>query len=248
MKISIITASYNSAKTIEDTIKSVLSQTYRDIEYIIIDGASNDETLAVIAKYQNEYKIKLISEPDNGLYDAMNKGIDLATGDIIGILNSDDFYKNNTILSKINESFTNNNVDAVYADLEYVDEFNIKKITRTWIAGKYQEKKLNNGWIIPHPTFFVKKDIYNKYGRFNLKFKIAADYELLLRFIKLHQISLYYLPEIIVSMRTGGTSGRNLKQRQKGWLELKKAWTENNLPIPFLFILRRVLFKIRQYI
>lgn len=248
MKISIITASYNSAKTIEDTIKSVLGQTYQDIEYIVVDGTSKDGTLDIVKKYQASHEIKLLSEPDNGLYEAMNKGIALATGDVIGILNSDDFYKNNEVIQKIVTAFNESGADAVYADLEFVDEIDTKKVVRTWIAGEYQEQKLNNGWIIPHPTFFVKKDIYNKYGLFNPEFKIAADYELLLRLLKFHKIKLRYIKGIIVSMRNGGVSTRNLEQRKKGWQELKAAWTINNLPVPFLFIARRVFFKIKQYL
>lgn len=245
--ISIITVCYNSQETIAETIESVITQSYQNIEYIIIDGASTDNTLNIIKKYQETYPIKLVSEPDNGIYDAMNKGINLATGDIIGILNSDDFYKDEKVLTTIIEVFKQNDSDAVYADLEYINPINIKQITRKWIAGTYSEKKINNGWICPHPTFFVKKEIYNKHGKFNLKFKIAADYELILRFIKLYKIKIHYLPQIIVSMRNNGTSAKNFKQRLRGWQELKMAWTENKLNIPKLFILRRVLFKIKQY-
>lgn len=248
MKISIITASYNSAQTIEDTIKSVLGQTYSDIEYIIIDGASTDGTLEIIKKYQTRGKIKLVSEPDKGLYDAMNKGIALATGDVIGIINSDDFYKHSRVIEKIAAVFKNNDYDAVYADLEFIENNNPNKIVRTWIAGKYQEKKLNNGWVMPHPTLFIKKNIYNQYGYFKTNFKIAADYELMLRLLKIHKIKIAYLPEIIISMRNGGVSTRNLGQRKKGWQELKQAWTENNLPLPLLLVVRRILFKIKQYL
>lgn len=247
-KISIITVCYNSQKTIEKTIESVIYQSHQNVEYIIIDGSSKDDTLNIIKKYQKIYPIKLISEPDAGIYDAMNKGINMVTGEIIGILNSDDFYKNNKVLSVINKIFQTNNIDAVYADLEYIDPINTERVTRKWISGPYNEKKIANGWIFPHPTFFVKKETYSKYGKFNLKFKIAADYELMLRFIKLHKIKVYYLPQIIVSMRNNGTSGLNFKQRRKGWKELKLSWTENKLQVPFLFLLRRIIFKIKQYL
>ena len=249
MKISIITASFNSEKTIKDTIESILNQSYKDVEYIVIDGNSSDNTLDTINGYSDKIDIKVISEPDKGLYDAMNKGIKIATGEVIGILNSDDFYKNNTVLEKIASCFEKNpQIDACYADLEFVDSIETSKVVRVWKAGNFEEKKLNNGWIIPHPTFFVKKSIYEKYGVFNTSFKIAADYELLLRLLKLHKINLFYLPEIIISMRIGGVSGRNLKQRRKGWRELKKSWEINNLKLPKFFILRRILFKIGQYL
>jgi glycosyltransferase len=247
MKISIITPTYNSESTIRDTINSIINQNYIDLEYIIIDGVSSDKTLEIIEEYQSKIKIKLISEPDKGLYDAMNKGINLATGDIVGILNSDDFYNGSDVLTQVNQVFLDNNIDAVYADLQFVDQRNIKKVVRTWISGRYKERKIANGWIVPHPTFFVKKEIYNKHGYFNLKFRIAADYEFLLRLIKLHKIKLYYIPKIIVNMRTGGVSGCSFKQRKRGWRELKEAWTENNLKPPFLFVARRILFKIVQY-
>jgi len=248
MKISIITVCRNSEKTIEETIKSVINQTYTDIEYIIIDGKSTDQTINIIKKYQNIYSIKLISEQDKGIYDAMNKGINLTTGEVIGILNSDDFYQGNEVIAIIMQLFKDKNPDAIYADLQYIDRINNKHITRKWISGNYHEKKLNNGWIIPHPTFFVKKEIYNKYGSFNLKFKIAADYELLLRFLKIHKIKLFYLPRIIVNMNNNGVSSQNLKQRLKGWKELKLSWKENNLQLPCLFIIRRIIFKLTQYL
>jgi len=247
MKISIITPTYNSESTIRDTINSIINQNYVDLEYIIVDGASSDKTLEIIEEYQSKIKIKLVSEPDNGLYDAMNKGINLATGDIVGILNSDDFYNDSDVLTQVNQVFLGNDIDAVYADLQFVDQNNIKKVVRTWISGCCKERKIANGWIVPHPTFFVKKEIYNKHGYFNLKFRIAADYELLLRLIKLHKIKLYYIPKIIVNMRTGGISGCSFKQRKMGWRELEEAWTENNLQAPFFFIARRILFKIVQY-
>ena len=249
MKISIITPTFNSVKTISDTIESIVTQTHQDIEYIIIDGGSTDGTLAIIEDYIKKFNIQFISEPDQGLYDAMNKGIRLATGEIVGILNSDDFYKDEKVLEKVVACFNNDpKIDGCYGDLEFVDEQDKSKIVRTWRSGKYREGKLNNGWIIPHPTFFVKNEIYKKFGDFNLSFKIAADYEFLLRMLKIKRINVGYIPEILVCMRTGGKSGKNLTQRKLGWQELKRAWTVNNLKVPRLFILRRVLFKIGQYL
>ncbi len=249
MKFSIITPSYNSAQTISDTIESLIGQTHREIEYLIIDGASTDKTVALIADYQKLFPIRLISESDSGLYDAMNKGIKLATGEIIGILNSDDFYYDANVLTKINNIFeTNQDVDAVYGDLVYVDKDDISKTVRYWQSGKYQESKINNGWIMPHPTFFVRKKVYDKCGKiFDTNFSVAADYELMLRLLKVNKIKVQYLPEILVKMRTGGKSGRSLLQRLRGWQELRRAWQINSLRVPAFFVARRVISKLNQF-
>ncbi|MBK9190870.1 MAG: glycosyltransferase [Crocinitomicaceae bacterium] len=245
MKISVITVSFNSARTIRDTIESVLNQTYSDIEYIIVDGASKDDTLSIIKSYGNRIS-KLISEKDNGIYDAMNKGIKAATGDVIGILNSDDFYSHPDVIKNISQSF-NPNTDAVYADLVYVSAAEKNKIVRTWKAGKYETGSFRKGWMPPHPTFFVKRMVYENFGLFTDELKSAADYEIMLRFIHLHNINLNYLPEIIVHMRTGGASNISLKNRIKANREDKKAWKMNGLkPSPLTFI-RKPLSKLSQF-
>ncbi len=246
MKISIITICYNSEKTIKDTIESVLSQTYPDVEYIIIDGRSKDGTLDIVKKYSSQIA-EIISEPDKGIYDAMNKGIKKATGEIIGIINSDDFYCNKDIIATVVNQFKKTGVDACYGNIQYIDRDNIEKKVRFWRAGEYRKEKLRSGWIMPHPAFFVKRSVYEKYGLFNLDFKIAADYELMLRFLLRH-ITLSYIDETLVSMREGGTSAASIKHRKKGWRELKRAWEVNHLDVPFLFIVRRVLSKVRQYV
>lgn len=246
MKFSVITISYNSEATINDTIQSVLSQDYPDIEYIIVDGGSKDNTLEIINKYKDKIA-KIISEPDQGIYDAMNKGIKLATGEVIGILNSDDFYKNSNVLSNVAKVFQQTGLEAVYGNIEYIDQEEINRVVRFWKAGEYKEKKLNFGWIMPHPAFFVKKEIYNKYGLFNLDFKIASDYELMLRFLK-NGLKISYLSETLVCMREGGYSAKSLSQRRAGWTELKKAWQVNNFNLPLFFIARRILAKIKQYL
>lgn len=245
MKFSIITISYNSEKTIEDTITSVLSQNGVDLEYIIIDGGSKDGTLEIINKYKDKIS-KIVSEPDRGVYDAMNKGVKLTTGDIIGILNSDDFYKDRNVLKDVSKVFHDGDFDACYGDIEYVDRNDIKKIVRFWKSGEYRKDKLDTGWIMPHPAFFVKKEIYNKYGLFNSDFKLAADYELMLRFL-IKGLKIKYLPKTLVTMREGGLSGQSFKQRKIGWQELKKAWGVNSLPVPNFFIFKRLLSKIKQY-
>ncbi|MCK4744828.1 glycosyltransferase [Candidatus Parcubacteria bacterium] len=246
MKMSIITISLNSANFIEDAIESVLAQDYKNVEYIVIDGGSTDGTLEIIEKYRNNIA-KIISEPDNGIYDAMNKGIKISSGDIIGFLNSDDFYIDNKALTKIADCFTGQKIDGCYGNLIYIDRLNKNMITRYWKAGKCSEKKIKRGWIIPHPAFFVKKEMYNKYGLFNSKFLIAADYELMLRFIKKNKIKLFYLDQNLVCMREGGYSATNIQQRIKGWGELYQAWRINGLKPPLFLFFNRPFFKLRQY-
>jgi glycosyltransferase involved in cell wall biosynthesis len=246
MKVSIITAVYNGEDFIESAIQSVLSQTNVEIEYIIIDGKSTDNTLNIIDKYRDKIS-KVISEKDAGIYDAMNKGINLATGDIIGILNSDDFYTSNSIVSEIVNKMKESNSDMCYGDLLYVDRKTATKKTRFWKPGIYKERKLNHGWIPPHPSLFVTKDAYKKIGLFNTTFQIAADYEFMLRALKKHNASISYTPKTIVKMREGGFSARDLSHRIKGWKELRRAWKINNIKIPLFFSLLRPLFKISQY-
>ena len=245
MKLSIITPSYNSAATIARTIDSVLAQNYSNLEYIIIDGASTDNTRDIVLRYQDKLSIKFISELDNGIYDAMNKGVKLATGEIVGILNSDDLFDNNEVLKKVAEAFNNKDTEAVYGDIKYFST-DVNKITRYWKTGKYTENKLSNGWVIPHPALFLRKSVYDKCGLFKTDFKIAGDYEFILRILKIYKVNVKYLPVVLTLMYDGGTSGSSLKQRKKGWQELKKAWLVNNLKGPKFFILRRVLFKISQ--
>jgi len=228
MTISIITATYNNQKTVEHTIQSVLNQTYPDIEYIIIDGQSTDETLNIIEKYKNKIH-KVISETDKGMYDALNKGIKMATGDVIGFLHSDDFYANNQVVGNIAEVFKSGNTDSVYGDLDYISAVNPDKIIRHWKAGSFNIKELKKGWMPPHPTFYVKKEIYDKLGGFNLSYKIAADYDLLLRFLGKHKIRTTYLPEVLVKMRWGGTSNSSLTNIIQKSKEDYIALKENNI-------------------
>lgn len=250
MKISIITPTFNSERTVSDTIESIFFQTHKDIEYIIIDGLSRDKTLSIISDYQQKFNIKLISEKDSGLYDAMNKGVKLASGDIVGILNSDDYYYSEEVLGKVNKIFESDpSISAVYGDILYIDNDDKNKETRYWKSGKYNEKKLRSGWIIPHPSLFVKREVYCSLDKiFDTSLRLAADYELILRLLKIKKIKVYYSPEILVKMRNGGHSASSLKQRMKGWKELCQAWRINGLKPPFLFIPRRVLGKLWQYV
>ena len=243
MKVSIITVSYNSAKTIEETIHSVLNQDYKNIEYIVIDGASADKTVEIINRYKADIA-HVVSEPDKGIYDAMNKGIKIATGNLIGILNSDDVYQNSSVISDIINALEGN--DAVYADLVYVQQNNLNRIKRVWKSGKYKVDSFLYGWMPPHPTFFVKKECYTKYGLYNTNLNSAADYELMLRFIHKNKITVGYYENVIVKMRLGGVSNITIKNRFKANREDKLAWKINNLkPKSFTFILKP-LRKLKQ--
>lgn len=246
MKISIITVVWNNAKTIKDAINSVLNQSYKDIEYIVIDGSSTDGTIDIVQSYGD--KIKFISEKDNGLYDAMNKGIRMATGDVVGILNSDDFYASDKILQIVADEFLKGNIDSVYANLEYIDANDPKRVIRYWRSKKYQEGLFRSGWHPAHPTFFVKKEIYEKYGVFDLSFKIAADYELMLRFFEKCKITSSYVDEVFVKMRIGGESNKSIKNIIKANMESYRAWKANGLYINPLRFLLKPFSKIIQFI
>lgn len=246
MKITIITVCFNSAATIEKSILSVLNQDYPFIEYIIIDGGSKDATLSVIDKYRDRIAT-VISEKDKGIYDAMNKGVLLASGDVVGILNSDDFYCSNNILSGVAQVFNSTEAEAVYGDLSYVSNENENKIVRTWQAGRYKKNSFKFGWMPPHPTFFVKRQVYQQYGSFNITLKSAADYELMLRFIHKMKIRVEYLPVSMVYMRAGGVSNANFKNRIRANKEDQMAWKLNHLkPFFFTFWLKPVR-KIGQF-
>ena len=247
MKISIITITFNSAATVEDTIKSVVSQDFHDIEYIIVDGLSKDSTITIVNRY-SPYIAKVVSEKDKGLYDALNKGIKLATGDVVGMLHSDDLYADNNVISKVAQKFAADpSVEAVYADMVFVDRNDAGKILRTWKAGEYEEDAFKKGWMPPHPTFFVKKTVYDRFGGFNLDLKLSADYELMLRFIHKHKIKLAYLPETIVKMRMGGLSNHSFFVKLKANIEDKMAWRINDLKPGMFTTFRKPLKKLLQY-
>lgn len=205
MKISIITVVWNNKKTIKDAIESVLGQTHKDIEYIIIDGASTDGTVEVVKSYGNKIS-KFLSEPDKGLYDAMNKGIALASGDVVGILNSDDFYIDNGVIERIVKEFEEKQTDSVFADLVYIKSENLDKIVRHYDSSYFTPQKFAYGWMPAHPTFFVKRWVYEKYGVFRTDLKIGADFDILARFLYTHKISYSYMKEVLVKMRLGGVS------------------------------------------
>lgn len=246
LRISIITVTYNSAGTIAHAIQSVQQQSYPHIEHVIVDGLSADGTLDIVRSFSHIKTV--ISEKDNGMYDAMNKGIGLASGEIIGILNSDDFYPDETVIHKVVEKFQNNDCDAVYGDLIYVDEKKVKKVKRKWIAGHYKKGSFLHGWMPPHPTFFVRKKIYEQYGLFNLQLGTAADYEMMLRLMHRHEINTAYVNEVIVHMRAGGLSNKSFGNRLNANQNDRMAWIVNNLkPYPHTLYLKP-LRKIGQFL
>jgi glycosyltransferase involved in cell wall biosynthesis len=245
VKISIITATYNSAATVRDTLLCVAGQQYPFIEHIVVDGLSKDNTLQIVQEFKHVAKV--ISEKDKGIYDAMNKGVKLATGEVIGILNSDDFYTGPAILSKVAAAFEDPAVEAVYGDLQYVKAENVEVITRTWRSGTFQQKYLYYGWMPPHPTFFVRKHMYEKYGVFNTALRSAADYELMLRFLLKHNACVKYIPEVLVKMRAGGMSNASLKNRFKANKEDAMAWQLNDLKPYFFTTWLKPLRKVLQF-
>ncbi len=247
MQISIITATYNSQKFIQDALQSYKSQTYPDKELIIIDGKSNDETLEILA--ENEELINaLVSEKDKGIYDALNKGLNLAEGNIIGILHSDDFFANDDVLNLVSQKFAENlTLEAVYGDLQYVDRENPNKVIRNWVSGAYDISKFGKGWMPPHPTLFIKKNCFEKFGNYNLSYKSAADYDLILRFLFKHQIQVAYIPQVLVKMRVGGLSNKSLKNRINANKEDRLALKVNGVQNSLLVSILKPLSKISQF-
>jgi glycosyltransferase involved in cell wall biosynthesis len=248
MKISIITVTFNSASVINHCLASVKAQKYENIEHVIIDGASTDETLSLL-KFRSEQLATLISEPDNGIYDAMNKGIDNATGDIVGFLNSDDFYENNEVISKIVKVFKkDSSLDVCYADLIYVDKFEISKNIRYVKSSKFKEGLFSKGWCPPHPTFFVRRNVYQRLGKFDLSYRIASDVDLMMRFLEKNKVKSFYIPEVLVKMRTGGVTNKNLKNI---WLQNKEiinSFRKNNLSVNLIkFFIYKIISRFFQF-
>jgi glycosyltransferase involved in cell wall biosynthesis len=247
VKISIITVVFNNKETIVDAITSVINQTYGNIEYIIIDGGSTDGTLEEINKY-SEKITRIISEVDNGIYDAMNKGIQIATGEVIGILNSDDLYINNSVISEVVHHFKeDNNLSILYANLYYVKRKDTTKIVRKWFSKKYYNKFFDHGNVPPHPTLFLRSYVYNKAGYFNCNYKYAADYDFMLRIFKKFNFKILFLNEVLVLMRLGGTTNKSFKNIIYGNLEIINSWERNNFKLHLLFIILRFKNKIQQY-
>ncbi|HAN39745.1 MAG TPA: glycosyl transferase [Chitinophagaceae bacterium] len=246
MRISIITITYNSAKTLRDTLESVAYQDYGDIEHIVVDGGSSDDTLAIVQQYPHIEKC-LVGR-DKGIYDALNKGINAATGDYIGILHSDDFYADDAVISRVVRHLQRTQTDALYADLDYVYHYDVNVVVRAWRSGNFDRHKFYFGWMPPHPTFFLKKSVYEQLGGYSLELKSAADYELMLRVLFKYDTSVAYLPSVIIKMRTGGMSNRNIQNRIKANLEDRKAWTMNGLEPYFFTSWLKPFSKLRQFV
>ena len=243
MKISIITATFNSAESIKDCIKSVNYQTYNNIEHIIIDGASKDNTLGIINSIPNRVTT-IVSEPDKGIYDAMNKGIMAATGDIIGILNSDDFFTSTDVIYTIVKEFEESGIDALYGDVHFVNPDNLKKTVRYYSSAIFRPSLFRFGFMPAHPSFYMKKSCYEKFGLYSLDYKIASDYDLLIRYLYLHKIKYKYIKKDFVTMRTGGISTENVNSRIILNKEIIKACRQYGIYTNMLLLSLKYLYKI----
>ena len=248
MKVSIITATFNSEKTLNICMTSVLEQTYSNIEYILVDGQSSDHTVKLIQEFALQHEnIQYISEHDDGIYDALNKGIKKATGDVIGFVHSDDFLANPNIVEDIVCCFKRYNVDGVYGNLHYVSSTNINKVLRNWESRPFSKKLLKLGWMPAHPTLFLKASVYKNKGVFNKTFRIAADYDFILRIFTDDDYSFYFLPKVITKMRVGGKSNNNLKNIIKKTREDLNAAKNNGLSLPYKVIFSKNISKLPQW-
>ena len=245
MKFSIITVVYNNVRCIGGCIKSVLSQSYKDIEYIIVDGSSTDGTMDVVNRYGNEIDMA-VSEKDEGNIYAMNKGLNLATGDVVGFLHSDDYYTHDKVIESVAGVFKSEGCDSVYGDLVYVKGDDTGRAIRHWRSGEYDVKRIRAGWMPPHPAFFVKRNAYDRFGKFDTSLRISSDYELILRFLYKNGISAAYLPGVLVEMRWGGVSNRSLKNIVKKTAEDYRACRMHGLGMGTVFM--KNITKIPQFL
>ena len=246
MRVSIITVTYNSGKYLEDCIGSVIKQRYHDIEHIIVDAKSIDNTLAIIKKYESHIA-QWISETDRGMYDAINKGMVMATGDIIGILNSDDMLDSENVISCIVKAFEENDTDTIYGDLEYVDATDTSRILRIWKGRPFKRYRFRYGWMPAHPTFYIKRSLVEQYGNYQNHYYTAADYEFMARYLYKNRISSYYLPMLIVKMRMGGQSNKNFRQRLRANRRDYLAMRKNSIPFAFIVSILKPLIKLHQF-
>jgi glycosyltransferase involved in cell wall biosynthesis len=248
MKISVITVCFNSEATIADTLQSVREQSYPEIEHIVVDGGSTDRTAEIVSA-EGGRVATFVSEPDRGIYDAMNKGIGLATGDVIGFINADDFYASEGVLAKVAEMFRHPGVDACYGDLCYVKVFNTQSVVRYWRSSEFRPGLFASGWCPPHPTFFVRRKIYERFGRFDLGYRIAADVELMMRFLEVHCVRARYLPEVLVKMRMGGTTNKSFKNIAKQNGEILRAVKKHGLASNTLgFFAKKIISRGKQFV
>lgn len=232
MKISIVTAAYNSASTIESTIKSVLGQDFADWEHIVVDGDSTDDTAAIVERYREQYagRLKFVSERDRGIYDAMNKGIALSTGDVVGLLNSDDFYSSPDVLSAVANAFRDEReLDAVYGDVVYVAPDDLAKTVRHYSSAGFRRWKMVMGFMPAHPSFYCRREVYSVHGDFDISFRVAADFEHLLRVLYRSRVKTTYLPMTFVTMRTGGASSSGLASHRAIYRDHRRAYRKNRV-------------------
>ena len=246
-KVTIITVTYNSAAYLQDCINSVRSQNYPNIEYIIVDGKSTDGTMGIVRK-NNEAVDYWISETDKGMYDAINKGMAVATGDIIGILNSDDVLDNDNVITTIVNCFEKYGVDSIYGDLEFVDRNDVNKVMRIWKGQPFKRSRFRYGWMPAHPTFYIKRSLVEKYGFYENHYYSAADYEFMSRYLYLNKVSSYYIPELLVRMRMGGQSNVNIKQRLRANRRDYLAMKKNRIPFAFFVSILKPLIKVHQFV
>jgi glycosyltransferase involved in cell wall biosynthesis len=249
MKITLITVSYNSEETIRETLESVRAQRREgfELEYLHIDGLSTDSTM-IISKEFDDIITTRVSKKDSGIYNALNKGIQMATGDVIGILNSDDAYAYSEVLNDVVNLFKASNVDTLYGNLDYVRRQKVHKISRKWRSGKYYRLKFRFGWMPPHPTFFVRRDLYKNFGKFNEAISSSADYELMFRFLYVHKSSAKYLDKVMIKMKDGGKSNQSFCHRIKVFNEDVRAWSENGYFLGEISVILKIIRKIPQYI
>ena len=246
MKITIITVVYNNVDTIADTLQSVATQTYPDIEHIVVDGASTDGTLEVL-KRLGAHVAQLVTEPDAGIYDAMNKGLKLATGDVIGFLNADDIFLNIDMVARIAEVMSDPLLDACYANLYYVDRQQTDIVKRVWRSRDYEPGLCAKGWMPAHPTFYVRKYVYEKYGVFDLTFQLQSDFDLAMRFLEINKINTRFVPEFWVRMRMGGASNNSILNVIKGNWEAYLACRKYGIRVPPWFMVTKVLSRLKQF-
>lgn len=248
MKISIITATFNSSATVRDTLDSVLKQNYTNYELIIKDGGSKDNTMEICREYEQAFegRLRIISCPDKGIYDAMNQGIEAATGDVVGILNSDDLYIDENVLGDIAQAFSKEDIGCVYGNLLFVDAENTNKITRRWIGSQHKKGAFQKGWHPAHPTFYAKREYYEQFGGFDTTFDVSADFELMLRFIEKHGIKNRFLNRYFIRMRIGGESTGSVKKIIQGNRNVLRAFKKNGIEVSVLYPFRRILPKIKD--
>ena len=246
MKISVVTVAFNSARTIADTIRSVAEQTYTNVEHIVVDGGSTDGTLDIVEAIPNRVA-HILCESDRGIYDAMNKGLSLATGDVVGFLNSDDFYSDQNCLSDIARVFEQPSVDACYGDVRFVAANDCGRVVREWRSGTYRVDRLLKGWMPPHPTFYARRSIYLRSGNFDLKYKLQSDYEMAVRLLKNGGLRLVYIPRMLVTMRMGGASNASIGNVVRGNIEAYRAARSHGLPVGPAFIVRKLLSRVPQF-